>query len=106
MILDGKKIAKDFEKKQISEIVKLKEKGINPNMTAIIVGDNPASKIYVNHKKKVCDKMEIDFNLFELDENILESELLSLIDKLNNDSTVHAILVQLPLPKQISKKKV
>lgn len=85
---------------------KLKENGINPGLAVIIVGDNPASRIYVNLKEKDCAMLGIHSEEYSLSADTTEEELLSLIDRLNNDDAVNGILVQLPLPKQIDETKI
>ena len=106
MILDGKAVSqriKDEIKKQ-TEI--LAEKGIKIGLAVVIVGDNPASKVYVNNKKKACEYVGFESYEYALPESTSEDELLALVDKLNNDDKVNGILVQLPLPKHISEDKV
>ncbi len=88
------------------ETVILKEKGINPGLAVILVGDDPASKIYVNNKKKACEEIGIKSFEYILPEKTDEAELLSLINELNQNSEVSGILVQLPLPKHINEKNI
>lgn len=105
-IIDGKKISEEL-RTEIAEAVKNKEEGKRaPGLAVIIVGNNPASRIYVNNKKKACESC--GFNSFEyaLPENAEEKELLDLIEKLNNDDCVDGILCQLPLPPHIDENKV
>ncbi len=105
-IIDGKKISEEL-RLSISEAVKNAEAGKRaPGLAVIIVGDNPASRIYVNNKKKACEIC--GFNSFEyaLDESTEEKELLELIEKLNKDENVDGILCQLPLPRHIDENKV
>lgn len=84
----------------------LKKQSIIPGLAAVLVGNNPASEIYVRNKTKKFEALGLKTDLFRLDENVSEEELLSLIDKLNTDSEFHGILVQLPLPKHIDSEKV
>lgn len=84
----------------------LKEKGINPGLAVIIVGDDPASRIYVNNKKKACEECGIYSEEYALPEATTEEELLSLIDVLNNKKEISGILVQMPVPKHIDDKRV
>ena len=105
-IIDGRETAKSIYKDIEDDIARLKELGCNPRLSVILVGDNPASKIYVRNKQKACERNGITSNTIHLDAETSESELLDLLDDLNNDPSVHGILVQLPLPKQISEKKV
>ncbi len=88
------------------KVVLLKEKGIVPGLAVILVGDNPASKVYVGQKEKGCLEAGFASFLHRLPETTSQEELLALIDKLNADKTVHGILVQLPLPRQIDPDTV
>ena len=103
MIIDGKKIAKEEYALLKKEIEKMKEK---PSLHAILVGNNPASLRYIRQKKKWADYTWIHFFLHHLSEDIDEKELLERVKKLNNDTGVHAIICQLPLPEKIDTKKV
>ncbi len=105
-ILNGKKVAQSVKDRVKIQVDKLKEKGVNPQLTVVLVGKDPASQVYVRMKGKACEKLGILSNTILLDKNASEDELLSLIHKLNNDVNVHGILVQLPLPKQINDQKV
>lgn len=102
-ILDGKKL-----KEKISEDLKQKldKFPIKPTLVVILAGENPASKIYVNNKKKTAEKLGINSQIINYPSNVTEEELLNKIDELNNDKTVTAILVQLPLPEHISKENI
>jgi methylenetetrahydrofolate dehydrogenase (NADP+) / methenyltetrahydrofolate cyclohydrolase len=107
IIIDGKKTAQEIRNEIKEQVVKLKqEKGITPGLAVVIVGNNPASRVYVNMKKRACE--ETGINSFEhvLEENVSEQELLDLVEKLNNDNAVNGILVQLPLPSHINEDKV
>ena len=105
-IIDGKKISEEL-RLSIAESVKNRKKGTRaPGLAVIIVGDNPASRIYVNNKKKACESCGFYSVEYALDENADENELLELIEKLNNDDNIDGILCQLPLPKQIDENKV
>ena len=84
----------------------LTKKGIKIGLAVVIVGDNPASRVYVNNKKKACEYVGFESYEYALPENTTEDELLALVDKLNSDDKVNGILVQLPLPKHISEDKV
>lgn len=105
-IIDGKAVAKRIRLEIAKETEEVKRMGIEPCLAVIIVGNNPASRVYVNNKKNSCAEVGIKSLEFALPEETTEEELLALIDKLNADDTVHGILVQLPLPKQISEQKV
>lgn len=105
-LIDGKAVSAKVKAGVKAEADKLKEKSISIGLAVVIVGDNPASRVYVNNKKKAC--AEVGFESFEyaLPESTTEAELLELVDKLNNDSRVNGILVQLPLPRQINETAV
>lgn len=105
-LIDGKAVSARVKAEVRAETEKLKEKGINVGLAVVIVGDNPASRVYVNNKKKAC--AEVGFESFEyaLPEETTEKELLSLVEKLNTDDRVNGILVQLPLPRQINETAV
>ena len=106
-IIDGKKIAADIREELKLRLEKLKTDGNKvPGLVTIIVGEDPASKVYVNMKIKACSEIGMNSKLEKLDESISEEELLIIIEKYNNDSLYHGILVQLPLPKHIDEDKV
>ncbi len=102
-ILDGKKAAEEIRSKMKGLVSKLQKK---PGLAAIMVGDNPASKIYVGIKEKTCGEVGIYSERHNLPEETTEQQLLQLIEKLNASSRIHAILVQLPLPEHISQENV
>ena len=104
-ILDGKKLAKKIRLELKEEVIKLKEKGINPKLAVVMVGDNSSSQIYVKNKSKACIKVGIDFEEFLLDKSTTENELLELIEKLNNNPEINGILLQSPVPKHIDINK-
>jgi len=105
-IISGKEVSA-FEKEKISERVKaLRAKGIVPKLSVIIVGENPASQSYVRGKHKDCAECDIESDNIALPENTTQEELLAVIEQLNNDSSVHGILVQLPVPKHIDEYAV
>mgnify|MGYP004632027679 FL=1 len=87
-------------------MAELKEKNINPGLAVIIVGDDPASRVYVNNKKKACDEIGIYSEEYALPEETSEEELLALIRKLNGKKEINGILVQLPVPKQINEETI
>lgn len=106
-IIDGKHVSSEVRKNITSEIKRFKEEtGVTPGLAVILVGNNPASAVYVRNKHKAC--LEVGINSYEITmpEETLEEELLAKIDELNDDPNVHGILVQLPLPKHISEEKV
>ena len=105
-IIDGKAISANVKAQVKAEADKLKEQGIEIGLAVVIVGNNPASRVYVNNKKKAC--AEVGFNSYEyaLPEETTQEELLDLVKKLNEDDKVNGILVQLPLPKHIDENAV
>ncbi|MBP3233005.1 MAG: bifunctional methylenetetrahydrofolate dehydrogenase/methenyltetrahydrofolate cyclohydrolase FolD [Eubacterium sp.] len=105
-IIDGKKISTELKDEVKEKVTALKEKGIDVTLAVILVGNDPASTVYVGNKKKACEYTGIISKSFELPEETTEEELLKLIDELNKDEAVNGILVQLPLPKHIDEDKV
>lgn len=105
-IIDGKAISKQIKDELRDEVEKLTEAGINARLAVIQVGNDPASTVYVNNKKKACAYVGINSRSYELPEDTSEQTLLDLVQKLNEDPEVNGILVQLPLPKQIDEDKV
>ncbi|MCH7515691.1 MAG: bifunctional methylenetetrahydrofolate dehydrogenase/methenyltetrahydrofolate cyclohydrolase FolD [Bacteroidetes bacterium] len=107
ILIDGKKIAQDIRNELKTDIQKLKDEGKNvPGLVAILVGDDPASKIYVKSKGKACDEIGMRSKTEEIPASISEEELLNLIESYNNNTDYHGILVQLPLPEHIREDKV
>jgi len=105
-ILSGLEASKALYSSLEDRINHLKKHGIIPGLAAVLVGNNPASEIYVKNKTKKFESLGLKTDVFRLEETVLEDELLSLINKLNTDSEFHGILVQLPLPKHIDSEKV
>ncbi|MDD6213854.1 MAG: bifunctional methylenetetrahydrofolate dehydrogenase/methenyltetrahydrofolate cyclohydrolase FolD [Firmicutes bacterium] len=105
-ILSGKEVSKRIKDELKKEAEKLKNSGIVPGLAVIIVGDDPASRVYVNNKKKACAEVGIYSEEYALAEDTSEDELLALIDRLNCRKEISGILVQLPLPKQINEENV
>ena len=106
-IIDGKKIALAIRqelKKEVAELVAKQQ--VTPGLAVVLVGANPASQVYVRMKKRACEEVGVASFSHELSGETTEEALLALIDQLNQDSAVHGILVQLPLPKQISEQKI
>lgn len=106
MIIDGKAVAADVKSEVAKEVLKLKEQGITPGLAVVIVGDDPASRIYVNNKKKACAEVGIYSEEYALKEGTTQQELLSLVEKLNNDPKISGILVQSPVPGDIDENKI
>lgn len=107
ILIDGKLTSKKVREAIKAETAALVEKtGVCPGLAVILVGDDPASAIYVRNKKKACEEVGFASREYRLGGETAEEELLSLIDQLNADPEIHGILVQLPVPKQIDDKKV
>lgn len=105
-IIDGKKISLEIKDEVKERAAALKAKGIEPCLAVILVGENPASQVYVRNKKRACEYCGIKSLSYELPESTTEDELLALVDELNSSSECNGILVQLPLPKHIDEEKV
>lgn len=106
-ILDGKKVSQKVKDALKEETKAFFEKyGIRPGLAVVIVGDDPASRVYVNSKKKACEEIGYYSEEHALSKDTTESELLSLVKKLNGDDKIHGILVQLPLPGHIDEEKI
>lgn len=105
-LIDGKKISQDLKDEVKEKVAELKAKGIEVTLAVILVGNDPASTVYVGNKKKACEYTGINSKSFELPEETTQEELMKLIDDLNNDDSVNGILVQLPLPKHLDEDKV
>lgn len=107
IIISGKDLAKEKREAMANEVIELNKKyGRVPHLVVILVGEDPGSVSYVRGKAKACDEIGIKNTTITYDVNVSEEELLNKIDELNNDNGVDGILVQLPLPKHISKDKV
>ncbi|EHA2290495.1 TPA: bifunctional methylenetetrahydrofolate dehydrogenase/methenyltetrahydrofolate cyclohydrolase FolD [Campylobacter coli] len=102
-LLDGKALSAKIKQELKEKNKMLKENGVETCLAVILVGNDPASQTYVNSKAKACEECDIKSLVYRLDENTTQNELLALINTLNHDDSVHGILVQLPLPKHISK---
>ena len=105
-ILDGKLVSKRIKSQLKEEVDKLKEQGVQPGLAVIIVGSDPASRVYVNGKKADCAEIGIRSEEYALPEQTTQQELLELVHKLNETPEINGILVQLPLPKHIDEKVV
>ncbi|PID66083.1 MAG: bifunctional methylenetetrahydrofolate dehydrogenase/methenyltetrahydrofolate cyclohydrolase FolD [Gammaproteobacteria bacterium] len=105
-IIDGKAFAANLRKDIAAQTAKLKEQGITPGLAVVLVGEDPASQVYVRNKGK--QSLEVGFHSVEhkLDANTSQADLLKLIDELNHDDSIHGILVQLPVPEHIDDKAV
>ena len=105
-IISGKIVSEQVKNRVKAEAEKLKEQGVNIGLAVVIVGNDPASRVYVNSKKKACEYVGFNSYEYALDENITQQELLDLVEVLNNDRKVNGILVQLPLPKHIDENAI
>ncbi|MBI2252570.1 MAG: bifunctional methylenetetrahydrofolate dehydrogenase/methenyltetrahydrofolate cyclohydrolase FolD [Armatimonadetes bacterium] len=105
-ILDGKAIAQSIIEELKQEVINLKKQGVVPGLAVILVGENPASKVYVKNKAKACENLGIYSETLLLPESTSQNELLKLIDKLNQDNKIHGILVQLPLPNHLNTQNI
>lgn len=106
IILDGKKVSARIKEEVAKEALELTEKGIKPGLAVILAGNDPASRVYVNNKKKACEACNIYSEEYTFPEDVTEEELLELIGFLNESDKIHGILVQLPLPAHIDEKKI
>lgn len=105
-ILDGKKLSNKIKEELRGEVEELKVKGITPGLAVILVGNDPASHVYVKMKRDACQDVGIYSVVHEFPENITEKELLSTIDMINENPNIHGLLIQLPLPKHIDTTKI
>jgi len=105
-LLDGKQIAKDYRQGLKDQVEVLKSKGYTPKLSVILVGNDGASQSYVRSKKKAAEKIGMISEIVHLSEDTSEEDVLSELERLNNDDSVSGILVQVPLPKQVSEQKV
>jgi methylenetetrahydrofolate dehydrogenase (NADP+)/methenyltetrahydrofolate cyclohydrolase len=105
VVFDGKKFAEWKEARLMGKVSAFKEKGVFPRMVSILVGDDPASKIYLKLKKKASERVGIGMGILEVDESILPQKLIGIINKLNKNKDVHGIMLQLPMPERILDSK-
>lgn len=104
--MDGRAVARKLKDEVAARMADFKRRGIEPTLAAILVGEDPSSKIYINGKREDCREVGINFRLHELPSSTRQDALLGLIGELNDDPSVHGIIVQLPLPSHIDRKKV
>ena len=102
VIIDGKALAKKIRENLKKECEELKQKEIIPKLAVIMVGDNPASKVYVKNKSKACEEIGINYEEYLLEENTTQEQLIDLIQNLNKDKTVNGILLQSPIPDHLN----
>ena len=106
-ILDGKKTSLDIQNELGNKVKKLLKKGLKaPHLAAVLVGDNGASRTYVNAKVKACERVGFKSTLHQLDVDITQEELLSVVNQLNNDDAIDGFIVQLPLPEHIDEDQI
>ncbi len=105
-IIDGKQISAEIKEETRAEVAALNERGVSVGLAVVLVGNDPASKVYVGNKKKACEALGIVSSEYLLPEDTSEQTLLELVDKLNRDDSVDGILVQLPLPRHLDEKRV
>jgi len=105
-LIDGRAISAQIQRELGARVAALKKRGVNPGLAFVRVGEDAASKVYVGRKEKACAELGIFSETHVLPEAANENELLALIEKLNSDPCLHGILVQAPLPKQISESKI
>ena len=106
MIIDGKTIAENIKENVRKEVAALQRSGVNPSLSVIVVGNDPASEVYVRNKARASEKVGIISNTYKLPENASTKDVVELVEALNADEKVHGILVQLPLPDGIDEEKV
>ena len=102
IIIDGKELAKKIRKELKTECDELKQNGIIPKLAVIMVGNNPASKVYVKNKSRACTEVGIEYEEYLLDEDISQEDLISLIHKLNKEKSINGILLQSPIPDNLN----
>src|SRR6516165_6743505 len=106
-LLDGKQLAQTMQAEIAAEVKAFEQRhGFKPGLATVLVGDNPASQLYVGNKRKACARVGIDSFPHEIPKDIRQADLLNLVRKLNDDPRVHGILVQLPLPKHIEESAI
>lgn len=105
-ILDGKALAGKIREGLKQEVQQLSKSGVTPSLTVILVGEDPASQVYVRNKERAATEVGIHSNVIRLSEETTQEELLEYVNKLNHDASIHGILVQLPLPKHIDTDAV
>jgi methylenetetrahydrofolate dehydrogenase (NADP+)/methenyltetrahydrofolate cyclohydrolase len=106
-ILDGKKVAQQIRAELAEEVIEfIQNNGVVPCLAAVLVGDDPASEVYVRNKRRACEEVGIESQLHRLPASVAPDEMLQLVAKLNKDQAVHGILVQTPLPAQIDPARV
>ncbi|AFC29790.1 FolD2 [Paenibacillus mucilaginosus 3016] len=105
-VINGKEIVSAYRAEIKEQVDALKDRGVQPGLAVVIVGDDPASHVYVRNKAKACEEAGMHSEVYKLPEATPEAEVLELIGKLNADASIHGILVQSPLPKHISEERI
>jgi methylenetetrahydrofolate dehydrogenase (NADP+)/methenyltetrahydrofolate cyclohydrolase len=105
-LINGKEISSQMKETLKGNVAELIQEGVTPGLAVVLVGNNSASRTYVNSKHKACNEIGVYSEVIELPESVTEEELLEVVNQLNHNDKIHGILVQLPLPKHISEKKV
>lgn len=105
-LLNGKELAQKLQQEMTQEVIELKEKGLQPGLAVILVGEDPASQVYVRNKERAANNIGMYSVVYRLPETTSEADLIAKIEELNHDDKVHGILVQLPLPKHINEDLV
>jgi methylenetetrahydrofolate dehydrogenase (NADP+)/methenyltetrahydrofolate cyclohydrolase len=105
-IIDGKKVAAEIRQEVKQEVDELKARGVTPGLAVVLVGDNPASAVYVRMKAKACEEVGIYSRVIRMPQEASQRELERVVDELNDDEAIHGMLVQLPLPPQIEEKPI
>ncbi|EFC91414.1 Methylenetetrahydrofolate dehydrogenase (NADP(+)) [Dethiosulfovibrio peptidovorans DSM 11002] len=106
IVMDGRAVSKKAKESIAAKVLELGKKGIVPSLAVVLVGDDPASKVYAGQKKKNCESVGISFDFHQLPGETSESELLDLVEELNRDDGVNGILVEMPLPGHISNERI
>lgn len=106
VILDGKALAEKIREGLKNEVEQLKSRGIKPGISVLLIGDNPASQIYVRNKKKAAEELGMVSTVYNLEKDAPEEKVINLLNELNRDSRVHGILIQLPLPSHLNEEKL
>ncbi|MFY7907579.1 MAG: tetrahydrofolate dehydrogenase/cyclohydrolase catalytic domain-containing protein, partial [Burkholderiaceae bacterium] len=105
-LIDGNALSRHTREQVSQRVAALKAQGITPGLAVVLVGDNPASQVYVRNKVKACEDTGMHSVLEKYDATMTEADLLARVEALNNDPTIHGILVQLPLPTHMDAQKV
>lgn len=106
ILIDGKQLAKELNEQTKQAVLALQQEGVTPGLAVVIVGEDPASQIYVRSKRKKAEQLGIHSIVRELPATISEAELIGVVEQFNADPSIHGILVQSPLPKHIAEPKV